>query len=54
MGAVTLFLGGLLCRMPLGIDQCHSQSGIASLGGWAMIASLGTASMLVLMRNPRR
>ncbi|SDR45736.1 hypothetical protein SAMN05444161_4093 [Rhizobiales bacterium GAS191] len=54
MNAVVVFMGELLCKMPLGVDGCHSTPGKASLGGWTMIAFMGVTALYILMRNPQR
>jgi hypothetical protein len=55
MDDVAGFIGDLLCKIPIGMDQCTSGSGRAELGSGAIIATLGVvAALFFLLRNPRR
>jgi hypothetical protein len=54
MSAFVIYMGILVCHMPVDMDQCHSTPGRAAIGGGALIAMLGVAAMLVLMHDARR
>jgi hypothetical protein len=54
MGDFTGFLGGLICKIPVGLDQCYSTGGRGLLGSWAIIFVLGGIALFFLMRNPSR
>jgi hypothetical protein len=55
MGNVAGFIGDLLCKMPLGMDQCQSgPDGRAELGSGGIFALLGVVALFFQMRYPRR
>ncbi|SEF15182.1 hypothetical protein SAMN05444161_9204 [Rhizobiales bacterium GAS191] len=54
MDQVTGFIGGLFCKMPLGIAACYSASERAIVGRWVIVAAVGVIAFYFLMRNPGR
>ncbi|SEE03904.1 hypothetical protein SAMN05444161_4692 [Rhizobiales bacterium GAS191] len=54
MDGVTGFVGGLFCKIPLGITQCSSISERVIIGRWVIVAALALIAFYFLMRNPRR
>ncbi|SEE78548.1 hypothetical protein SAMN05444161_7148 [Rhizobiales bacterium GAS191] len=53
MDGVTGFIGGLFCKIPLGITQCSSIPERIIIGRW-VVAALALIAFYFLMRNPRR
>ncbi|SEE99397.1 hypothetical protein SAMN05444161_9054 [Rhizobiales bacterium GAS191] len=54
MDGVTGFVGGLFCKIPLGIAACYSASERAIVGRLVIVAAVGMIAFYILMRNPRR
>ncbi|SDR63994.1 hypothetical protein SAMN05519103_09272 [Rhizobiales bacterium GAS113] len=54
MDGVAGFVGGLFCKVPLGITQCASGSERVIIGRWVIVAALAVIASYFLMRNPRR
>ncbi|SEE99343.1 hypothetical protein SAMN05444161_8601 [Rhizobiales bacterium GAS191] len=54
MDEVTGFIGGLFCKIPLGIAACYSASERATVGRLVIVAAVGMIAFYFLMRNPRR
>jgi hypothetical protein len=54
MDGVAGFVGGLFCKIPLGIAECSSSSARVIIGRLMIVAALGVIAFYFLMRNPRR
>ncbi len=54
MDGVTGFVGGLFCKIPLGITACYSAPERAIVGKLVIVAAVGVIAFCFLMRNPRR
>jgi hypothetical protein len=48
------FVGGLFCKIPLGITECSSSSARVIIGRLVIVAALGVSAFYFLMRNQRR